>query len=104
MFVFEKDGEYYIVRQLNFDRIKRFAKALAPTTLWASVKAYYETLKGEKGDLYTAVTAIAMLLVVAGVVIAIILAIRGQGVDVDQLVQALKAAETSQNVTKVVVS
>ena len=105
-FVFTgEDGTAYIVRQVNIDRLKRVARALNPVTLWASIKSYYETLKGDKGDFYKMVMSIAVLLVVAGIVIAIILAARGNGINAQELAKALHAASQQQahNVTKVVV-
>ncbi|MBO8175415.1 MAG: hypothetical protein H0Z18_09175 [Thermococcus sp.] len=106
-FVFKgDDDEYYIVRQVNVDRIKRFAKALSPTTLWASVKAYYETLKGgERKALMEAVVAIVILILVAVIAIAILKSITGGSVDADTLAKAIgQALKQQQNVTKVVVS
>lgn len=105
-FVFTgEDGTAYIVRQVNIDRLKRFARALNPVTLWASIKSYYETLKGDKGDFYKMVMSIAVLLVVAGIVIAIILAARGNGINAQELAKALHSAAqpATHNVTKVVV-
>lgn len=107
-FVFKgDDDEYYIVRQVNIDRIKRFAKALSPTTLWASVKAYYETLKGgEKKALMEAVIAVVILILVAVIAFAILKSVTGGNVDANTLAKAIGQAlkQQHQNVTKVVVS
>ncbi len=106
-FVFTADdGTAYVVRLVNVERIKRFAKALNPVTLWGTIKSYLETLKGDKTDFYKSILGIAVLLIVAGIVIAIILAVHGSGgINAEQLARALKAAQQpAQNVSRVVVS
>ena len=107
-FVFTADdGTAYIVRQLNIEHIKRYAKALSPVTLWSSIKAYYETLKGDKNEFYRNIFALAVLAMVIGLVIAIIIAAThsGGGINAHDLARAIAEASKNnqQNVTKVVV-
>lgn len=106
-FVFTaEDGTAYIVRQLNIERIKRYAKALSPVTLWSSIKAYYETLKGDRSEFYKSVFSLAVLAMVIGLVIAIIIAAAhsGSSINAHDLAKAIaEASKNQQNVTKVVV-
>lgn len=106
-FVFTaEDGTAYIVRQLNIERIKRYAKALSPVTLWSSIKAYYETLKGDRSEFYKSIFSLAVLAMVIGLVIAIIIAAAhsGGGINTHDLAKAIaEASRNNQNVTKVVV-
>lgn len=107
-FVFTaEDGTAYIVRQLNIERIKRYAKALSPVTLWSSIKAYYETLKGDRSEFYKSVFSLAVLAMVVGLVIAIIIAAAHSGgsINAHDLAKAIAEASKNnqQNVTKVVV-
>jgi len=100
------DGTAYIVRQLNIERIKRYAKALSPVTLWSSIKAYYETLKGDKSEFYRSILALATLAMVIGLVVAIIIAAtHSGGINTHDLARAIAEAtkNNQQNVTKVVV-
>ncbi len=96
------DGGVWLIRSINVDVLKRFARALPAPALYSGVIQYMQELKSDKTDYLKVAFAIVLVLIGVGV----LLALKQQPINYEQLAKVLHHAAQSvpQNTTKVVVS
>ncbi len=97
----DKNG-YIVLRPINVERLKRFARALPAPSLYTAVMQYVNELRGKQTDIVR--IGFVVFLIIIG--LAILLTMKGGNINYEQLAKVIQHASQSvpQNASKVVVS
>lgn len=99
--VLQDKAGYVILRPVDVEKLKRYARALPAPSLYTAVMQYVNELKGKQTDVLK--VAFAILLVLVGV--GVLLALRQQPINYEQLARIIhQSTQSVPNMTKVVVS